>query len=148
MSPIRVLLVDDSDAFLNVEERWLAKDPHVQIVGRAHSGQEAVEQVTRLRPDLVVMDVTMGDMNGLEATRQIKAKPGAPRIVLLTVETSEEFKAAAEAMKVDGFLAKAQLSTMLLPLLSTLFSNSEEKKPKARRRAKEVTKRSKRRPKR
>lgn len=148
MSRIRVLLVDDSDVFLNVEERWLSKDPLVQIVGRAHSGQEAVEQVTRLRPDLVVMDVTMRDMNGLEATRQIKAKPGAPRIVLLTVETNAEFKAAAEAVKVDGFLAKAQLSTMLLPLLSTLFSNSKDKNAEDKRRAKVVAKRSKRRPKR
>jgi DNA-binding NarL/FixJ family response regulator len=139
MSQIRVLLVDDSDVFLNVEERWLSKDPRVQIVGRAHSGQEAVEHVSRLSPDLVLMDLNIPDMNGLEAARKIKAKPGAPRIVLLTVEINEEFKTAAEAIKVDGFLAKAQMSTDLLPLLQTLFPDSKGK------RARKVTKRSKKR---
>lgn len=131
MSPIRVLLVDDSDVFLNVEERWLSKDSRVQVVGRAHSGHQAVEQATRLNPDLVLMDVTMRGMNGLEATQQIKAKPAAPRIVLLTVEIGAEFKAAAKAAAADGILAKAQLSTKLLPLLHSMFpaSESEGKRP-------------------
>ncbi len=137
---IRVLLVDDSDAFLNVEERWLSKDPRVQIVGRAHSGQEAVEHVTRLSPDLVLMDVTLPDMNGLEAARKINAKPGAPRIVLVTVETNEEFRTEAEAIKVDGYVAKAEMSSDLLPLLQRLFPDSQGK-----RRARRAPTRSKKR---
>lgn len=140
MPQIRILLVDDSDVFLNVEERWLLEDPRAQIVGRAHSGREAIEQASRLTTDLVLMDVTMRDMNGLDATRRIKAAPGAPRIVVLTVEIGPEFRAAAKAAGADGFLSKAQLSTKLLPLLRTLFPDTERKRP-----VKESPKRSRKR---
>jgi DNA-binding NarL/FixJ family response regulator len=118
---IRVLLVDDSKVFLDLEERWLSQDPRVEIVGRATSGQEAIDQVQRLAPDIVVMDVTMQDMTGLQAAERIKAQRRDLRIVLLTVEISNEFKTAAQALGVDGYLAKAQLSTKLLPLLLDFF---------------------------
>jgi DNA-binding NarL/FixJ family response regulator len=118
---IRVLLVDDSKVFLDLEERWLSQDPRVEIVGRATSGQEAIDQVQRLAPDIVVMDVTMQDMTGLQAAERIKAQRRDQRIVLLTVEISNEFKTAAQALGVDGYLAKAQLSTKLLPLLLDFF---------------------------
>lgn len=124
MPQIRVLLVDDSDVFLHVEERWLSKDPRVQVVGRTDSGQKAVEQVTRLSPDLVLMDVTIADMDGLETARRIKAQSGAPRIVLVTIETNPALRTEAHAIQVDGYLAKAQMSTHLLPLIQKLFPDS------------------------
>jgi CheY-like chemotaxis protein len=123
LSKIRVLVVDDSKVFLDLEERWLSQDPRLEIVGRAGSGQEAVAQVGQLNPDVVVMDVTMREMDGLEATQHIKAKADPPRIILLTVEISTKFKMAAKALNVDGYLTKAQLSTKLLPLLLGLFPN-------------------------
>jgi DNA-binding NarL/FixJ family response regulator len=121
-SKLRVLLVDDSKVFLDLEERWLSQDARIEIVGRATSGEEAIEHVQRLAPDLVVMDVTMQDMTGLQAAERIKAQGGVARIVLLTVEISEEFKQSAQALGVDGYLAKAQLSTKLLPLLLDLLT--------------------------
>lgn len=124
MSQIRVLLVDDSNVFLNVEERWLSQDPRVQIVGRTDSGQKAVEHVSRLSPDLVLMDVTIEDMDGLETARKIKANPGAPRIVLVTIETNPALRTEAHAIKVDGYLAKSQMSTDLLPMIQKLFPES------------------------
>jgi DNA-binding NarL/FixJ family response regulator len=116
-SKIRVLLVDDSKVFLDLEERWLSQDPRVEIVGRAMTGQEAIDRAQELTPDIVVMDVTMQDMTGLQAAERIKAQRRDQRIVLLTVEISNEFKTAATALGVEGYLAKAQLSTQLLPLL-------------------------------
>jgi DNA-binding NarL/FixJ family response regulator len=120
-SSISVLLVDDSNVFLDLEERWLSRDPRLEIIGRASSGQEALDQVRRLTPDVVVMDVTMQNLNGLEAAEYIKAQTNPPRIVLLTVEISEAFKKAARDLKVDAYLTKAQLSTKLLPVLLDLF---------------------------
>jgi DNA-binding NarL/FixJ family response regulator len=128
LSKIRVLVVDDSKVFLDLEERWLSQDPRLEIVGRAGSGQEAVAQVGQLNPDVVVMDLTMGEMDGLEATQHIKAKADPPRIILLTVEISTQFKMAAKSLKVDGYLTKAQLSTKLLPLLLGLFPNLKSNK--------------------
>ncbi len=85
---LRILLVDDNAQFLEVAARTLATVPAIEIVGRALSGRDALEQVTQLQPDLVLMDVAMPNMNGLEATRHIKAQPGAPRVVMLTLHDS------------------------------------------------------------
>jgi DNA-binding NarL/FixJ family response regulator len=120
-SSIKVLLVDDSQVFLDLEERWLSTERRVQVVGRASSGQEALDLIGRLKPDAVVMDVTMQNMTGLEAAAKMKATKTSPRIVLLTVEISGAFKMAAKELNVDAYLTKAQLSTDLLPVLLGLF---------------------------
>lgn len=126
MPPIHVLLVDDSPAFLTLVALFLAIDPQIVIVGSARSGREALVQVTHLQPDLVLMDVHMPDMDGLEATRRIKAQSGAPRIVVCTLMTSSEYRAAAETAGADGFLDKAAFTTLLLPLIHTLCAASPD----------------------
>jgi DNA-binding NarL/FixJ family response regulator len=87
--------VDDSPEFLELVARCLAVAPHIEIVGRTRSGREALEQVARLQPDLVLMDLAMPGMNGLEATQRIKAQPGAPRVVMLTMYDDPAYRAAA-----------------------------------------------------
>ncbi|MCS7061447.1 MAG: response regulator, partial [Anaerolineae bacterium] len=82
---IRTLLVDDNIAILDSVERYVKSLPGVEVVGRARSGQQAIQLVVQLHPDLVLMDVTMPGMNGLEATQQIKKLPGAPRVIVLSV---------------------------------------------------------------
>ena len=76
--PARILLVDDSLHFIESAERFLSEELGVNVVGSALSGIEAIDQVMRLRPDLVLMDVAMPGMDGLEATHKIKAMPNAP----------------------------------------------------------------------
>lgn len=66
MQTVQVLLVDDYPDFLDAVARFLSTIPHVEIVGRARSGREALNQVARVRPDLVLMDLAMPDMSGLE----------------------------------------------------------------------------------
>ena len=63
----------------------------------------------------------MPSMNGLEATRQIKALPGAPCVVILTLQDNPEYRLAAESVRADGFIAKSEFGTQLLPLIHTLF---------------------------
>ena len=121
MSPLRVLLVDDSQDFLESAARFLSAYPSLEIVGWTFSGRDARELVARLQPDLVLMDLTMPGMNGLEATRQIKALPGAPSVVILTLHANHEYRVAAEAAGADGFIAKSEFGTQLLPLIHTLF---------------------------
>ena len=121
MPPLRILLVDDSPDFLAFVARLLAACPWVDIVGHAHSGQEAREQALRLRPDLVVMDLTMPGMNGLEATRHIKAQPGAPCVVMLTLHDDPYYRTAARDAGADGFVRKPDVSIHLLPVIHGLF---------------------------
>ena len=91
------------------------------IVGRAASGSAALEQVAVLNPDLVLMDLAMPGMNGLETTRRIKAQPDAPRVVIMTLYDVAEYRAAARAAMADGFIAKSSIRSQLMPMLVGLF---------------------------
>ena len=121
MSLCRVLLVDDRPEVLKSLERFLALYPEIKVVGRVLSGREALEQVAVLHPDLVLMDLVMPDVDGLEATRHIKAQGGGVRVILMTVYDYAAARAAAEAAGADGFISKADLGTQLLPLIRTLL---------------------------
>jgi CheY-like chemotaxis protein len=109
VSHIRVLVVDDNDDFLEVVAEWLTDNPDLGIVGTARSGRQAIEQVERLAPDLVLMDVTMPEMNGFEASRRIKANADAPRVVLMTLHESQAARHEAWAAGADELIAKVHL---------------------------------------
>ncbi len=123
MHTVRVLLVDDNPAFLDTAARELTADARVQIVGRAGSGEEALVHVQRAPPDLVLLDISLPGMNGLEATRKIKAWPNAPRIVLVTIHDTSDYRVAGKAAGADGFIAKEEFDTQILPLVETLFGD-------------------------
>ncbi|MDZ8051704.1 MAG: response regulator transcription factor [Aulosira sp. ZfuVER01] len=120
MPPLRILLVDDSLAFLESAARFLAMDRELEIVGRVLSGEEALKQVPQLCPDLVLMDLAMPGINGLEATRQIKERPSAPYVVVLTLNDGSEYRTAALAVGADGLVTKSEIGTALLPLIHSL----------------------------
>ena len=105
-SPVRLLLVDDQVLFLqgllNVFQDW----PEVQIVGQASDGQQAVQKARSLQPDIVLMDLNMPNMDGLEATRVFREEMPEVKVVILTV--SEEDENLFEAIKAGarGYLLK------------------------------------------
>ena len=125
VSQIRVLLVDDSDDFLDVVSEWLTADPGIAIVGTARTGCEAVARVEELEPDVVLMDVTMPGMNGFEATRSIKSKPDSPLVVLLAFHDSETARHAAWAAGADDLMAKANVTAGLLTLVRDLVAGRQ-----------------------
>jgi len=110
---IRVLVVDDSSEFVAGVESWISAQPDLELVGTAFDGSEATEAVERLEPDLVLMDAVMPEVNGFQATRWIKEKPGAPRVVILTLHDSATAREQAEAAGADGFVAKHDLWNQL-----------------------------------
>ena len=103
---MRVLLVDDDPLFLESAARLLAAEPGFTVVGRARSGRQAMELVQSLRPDLVLMDVEMPGMDGLDTTRRLKANPGAPRVLLVSIHDSEARRRAAASAGADGYVGK------------------------------------------
>ncbi|MBN1813717.1 MAG: response regulator transcription factor [Anaerolineae bacterium] len=118
---IRVLLVDDNIAFLETAKRFLSRDPRIQIVGGVLSGTEALERVGQLRPNLVLMDLAMDGINGLEATQLLKARADPPHVIILTLHDNPEYRAAAKRARADGFVSKSDLSDKLLPLIHCLL---------------------------
>ena len=118
----RILLVDDSPTFLDAAVHALMADPRIEVVGSALSGQEGLELIAQKQPDLVLMDVAMPGMNGMEATRLIKAQPNAPRVVILTSHDLSHYRTAAKAVGADSFISKADFDSQLFPLLETLLA--------------------------
>jgi DNA-binding NarL/FixJ family response regulator len=118
---IRTLLVDDHAAFLDELAQLLAETHETDVVGRTTSGEEALEQGLAMQPDLVLMDLAMPGMGGLEATRRLKAKPGAPRVIMLSLHEHPMYRQAALDAGADGFVPKSKLGTALLPMIHSLF---------------------------
>lgn len=120
MAPIRILLADDNPEFLHAAANFLATDPQLEIVGQARSGQEARDQVSALEPQLVIMDLAMPGTNGLAATRLIKTQANPPYVIILTLYDNAEYRAEADRVGADGFVAKSDMGARLLPLIHTL----------------------------
>jgi len=127
----RVLLVDENDDFLDGLASLMAKQPGLEVVGRAHLGHEAVERAKSLSPDLVLMDVSLKDMSGFEAVDLIKAHPGAPKVVLMTFHESRAAVTAAMASGADGCLSKSSMTDRLLQVVELLVgpTGEEQKQP-------------------
>jgi DNA-binding NarL/FixJ family response regulator len=103
---VRILLVDDHTLFRKGIASILAEERSFQVVGESANGRDATEKARELMPDVILMDISMPEMDGLEATRQIKEELPAIRIVILTV--SDEDQNLFEAIKwgAQGYLLK------------------------------------------
>jgi DNA-binding NarL/FixJ family response regulator len=125
-----VLLVEDDDAFAEALSELLAADRRIELVGRARDGQKAVELVEELDPDLVLMDIVLPLMDGVEATRAIRKKhPSLPVVALTGLEYEERALEVREA-GADDFLRKGRLDT---DLAETVLALAERKRLATRR---------------
>ncbi len=106
MSPIRVLVVDDQALVRGGFRMILEAKEDMAVVGEAGDGREAVELAARTRPDVVLMDVRMPGMDGVEATRRIVASGSAARVLILTTFDLDEYVFAALRAGASGFLLK------------------------------------------
>jgi DNA-binding NarL/FixJ family response regulator len=114
---ITVLLVDDNPVFLEQTSAWLSRQAGLEVAGIAASAAEGIALVASLRPRVVLMDVDMPEMNGFDATRHLKSRPGAPAVVILTLHCDPAYRTAAAEAGADGFVNKSNLATEVLPCL-------------------------------
>src|SRR5262245_9964802 len=103
---MRVLLVDDDPVFLQSAARLLGPEAGFTVVGRARNGAEAVELAAMLCPDMVLMDVEMPGMDGLETTRRLQALPLPPKVLLVSIYDSEARRYDALSAGADGYIGK------------------------------------------
>jgi DNA-binding NarL/FixJ family response regulator len=122
--PVRVLLVDDSSEFLRHAGAFLMSLPGVDLVGWAYLGREALDLVSVLNADLLLVDVALPGIGGVEVARRIKAQPEAPRVVLVTLYDEPAYREAAREAGADGYVTKKDLVTRLPGLIAELFPQS------------------------
>ncbi|MEP7286872.1 MAG: response regulator transcription factor [Chloroflexota bacterium] len=142
MNPIRILIADDHPLFRDGMAALLRSLENVELVGQAKTGEEVIELADALQPDVILMDIRMPDVNGIEATRRIlEASPHISVLIVTMVEDSDSLSAALRA-GARGYLLKgadqaevmraiqavsnneAIFSSAVVPLLSNIFSAS------------------------
>jgi two-component system response regulator NreC len=111
---IRVLLADDHKVVAQGFRLILSRHPDVEVVGDAYSGREAVEQAIKLEPDVVVLDIAMPDINGVEATRQILRDVPRTRVVILTMHKDAAYVREALRAGAKGYLLKESIDGELV----------------------------------
>ena len=105
-----VLLVDDQETFRNIARNQLGHDETFQIVGEADNGSGAIELTEQLHPSVIVMDIQMPDMSGIEAARKILREDPSVRIVLTSMGDDMEYEPLAREIGACGFIPKRELS--------------------------------------
>ena len=107
---LRVLLADDRPEFAEAARMFLETQPHVRVVGSVQSGTQAVAAVRTLNPHVVLMDLYMPGMTGLEAMREIKRANSHVRVVIVTLDDWPWQREVARAAGADGFISKSSFS--------------------------------------
>jgi DNA-binding NarL/FixJ family response regulator len=123
-NPIRVVIVDDQQLVRVGFQRILETEPGIEVVGEAEDGAQAIEVVRWRRPDVVLMDIQMPGMDGLEATRRILETPGAdaPRVIILTTFELDEYVFEALRAGASGFLVKNTPPEALIDAIRTVVT--------------------------
>lgn len=103
--------------------RSLLTNESLEICGEAENGREAIERVRQLRPDLVLLDIVMPVMNGIEAAREIHRIAPSTKIVFFTIEDTPQAAALARLAGADGLVSKAAAGRELIPTLRRLLQN-------------------------
>ena len=116
-----ILIVDDNVQLRAFMREIVAEASNLQVVGEAADAAEAIQLVQALRPAIVLLDLIMPQVNGLEVLRWIKVEHPETKIIIVTVHDEDAYRQAAETSGADAFLLKKTLGTVLLPTIRRLY---------------------------
>src|ERR1043165_10175703 len=107
MKPVRILIADDHEIVRRGLRNLLETQPEWEVAGEAITGREAIEEARRLSPDLVIMDISMPEMNGLEATRQICKIAPDTQVLILSIHENEQLVHEVLEAGARGYILKS-----------------------------------------
>jgi DNA-binding NarL/FixJ family response regulator len=122
---IRILLADDHQMMREGLRAVLAREPTIEVVGEAENGRLALELVRSLSPDIVVMDITMPDLNGVDATRLIFARYPDVKVIALSVYADQRYVLAMLKAGASGYVVKAAAGEELLHAIKAVVKNKK-----------------------
>lgn len=132
-APVRVLVVDDDELMRAGLRTVLSSDQRIEVVGEASSGRGAISQVRARRPDLVLMDVRMPDLDGIAATREVLAVSPGVKVVILTTFERDDYIFGALSAGASGFLLKRTRPEELLAAVHTVAAGDSLLSPSVTR---------------
>ncbi|MGC1240694.1 MAG: response regulator transcription factor [Chryseosolibacter sp.] len=121
MDKIKILITEDHQLVREGIETMLAGVPDIEVIGAVASGEEAINLARSNKPDVVLMDILMPGMTGIEAARWIKEIEDSIRVIMVTVEISKEYVSAAIKSGVDGYLPKNVSKSILLDAIRSVY---------------------------
>jgi DNA-binding NarL/FixJ family response regulator len=120
---IRVLIADDHRLFAEALEAILAADERIEVVGRARDGEEAVAMAVSTRPDVILMDIAMPRIDGVEATRRIRKKRRSASVLMLTGSNSRSDVSRAREAGAAAYVTKDRIASQLIAAIVELVPN-------------------------
>ncbi|MDD5479049.1 response regulator transcription factor [Rhodoferax sp.] len=123
---LRILLVDDNQTFLTAVRQCLAMLLEAEVVGQARSGAEALRKAQTLQPDLVLLDIVMPHMTGLEVAAQLATLPHAPKVLFLSLHDNDAYRTAARELGAVALVGKANFVADLMPIVTALAEQASK----------------------
>jgi two-component system response regulator NreC len=120
LNKIRVFIADDHQVLREGIRLLLEKETDMEAVGEAENGRDAVAKVGQLNPDIVLMDITMPGLNGLEATREIKQKYPATKVLILTMHETDQYLSEMLEIGASGYVVKTTTGGELISALRSV----------------------------
>jgi DNA-binding NarL/FixJ family response regulator len=120
-------MVDDSPEFLDAATRFLSIDSEIEVVGKCQLGKEVLGAIQEHHPDVVLLDLAMPDLHGLDVIHLIQQQiENPPHIIVLTLYDNPEYREQANAMGANGFIYKSDFGVELLPAIHQLIDNEDK----------------------
>lgn len=120
-TPIRILLVDDNPFFLDAVRDYLHLQKEFEVIGEATSGREALEQALQLQPDVILLDLNLGEESAIHLIPVLKEKLPKTRIVVVTIMKPDAYSGIALQNGADAFVHKPAMTQTLIPSIADLY---------------------------
>ena len=133
ISRVRILLADDHEGWRAQVRLFLRMRPHWQVVSDAGDGLEAIWKAAELRPDVVLMDVEMPSLNGIEAAKRIRQNSPDSRVIFVTQNSDQDIRSAALDIGANGYVIKAKAARELLPAIEAALRDGQNHRQRSRK---------------